>query len=1425
MASKLPSTLIKDFSKLINERQTNPTPQYLKGTAKISGDKKYVQIDGSSSLTPIAETVDIQEGDRVLVSIENHKATVLGNFTFPPNARKEQEAVDKADEAITDSNVALENATEAKQNAATAMENASAAQSSAAEAIGKAENAMENVETAITKAETAISDASNAKELANQAADKATESLESVSAAQNEIDQIQNEVGTVQEDINQALADLAEQAGELETIQTNLSTNYATKTELGTVEAELNQTITSSISELSTSISQTYAAKTDVVEMTGALQTQITQNTESISSQASKIETIEADTAAAQEAVEEAKSAANQAQTIANEAKTNANTAIANAATAQNAANQAQEDADAAAQAASTAQQKADAADQAVQQAQNDLAEAEANLASVTTRVDATEEEIAEAQQAVEQAQQEVDQALADAATANYAAQQAAQAAQTAQDTADTAKTNAEYAQTAADNAQASADNAQAAADKAQEDVAALTKRVTTAETNIEQNAEQISLNASKTEEIGNLLENNYYSKEETEAAIDVAADQITSEVTSTVETTVKEEIEKIEVGARNLFLNSSFKVNLDEWKTDYVGKPEEPVEPEEPTIDNLLPHAAFNGTDSAIPTVIDSSDGMTLPYSKSNVEIGDYWTYSSAIASATSDSSGQNPTLYFGLDEETSSYHLNIDAKNNYLIIAKLYLSPYSQSYINYFKDELYPSIKDSLLDSTFVLSIDYKKIRGDVTYPSDWSEENISAIEELYKSHFLNYNYIQDAENILTITEGNLLLEDSSDFVTKTIKFKFLTDQFANAEAFAGVLINLLYPFYITEYISSTYDLYFKNFLFYKEETTEPETPTEKPKIYVNSTLVEDGGTYQAGNAEGASVRCECKYDYTWTYRGGEQPSWGDSQWLVKNTDPNGNVLSVKDIYNNQTTITIFFTNTVPETLSDTDPLEDTDPPEDVDIYTDPLTNITSCRIISNNDASVCQDVSPRLSIEDAAKIYTISGDFKLDNYVASETSKAELFFKGDRSVSEIPNLLDHSIFDGSDPEIPETIVPASAPADNGWLFSASYGRTIVYDDNEKAYHANIDGALDWYFQQEITSKVQDATVDDVYIFEIIAKVSGTNPTNSFFRFIVLDRDNGTSNINKLTPENEFLANSNDYVTYQYKFKFNDVSNLTDIQAGISARCTSNGGVPINIYFKKFAIYKETTTPISKLVPITVTTQSGLADLTQYFGKGWVESKWTVELSGIPNYLTTNEYLDVGIRVFDFVGDLYFKNLKLEKGNKMTDWTPAPEDQEDQLEDAILENNETVRQNYTSLINQQADRISALISRVDSTEDSLSSIETSVSNKIEITEEDISLIKETITTLENAVSGQMSVQELIEWIRIEGASMTLGKSDSKIVGKLTNDRLTFMNGDKEVAYFSAEGMYVFQAIIAKQLTCGAYSWVDEEALGFSLV
>lgn len=48
---------------------------------------KYVRIDGSDILTPVSEATDIQDGDRVMVSVQNHVATVIGNVTCPSSAR------------------------------------------------------------------------------------------------------------------------------------------------------------------------------------------------------------------------------------------------------------------------------------------------------------------------------------------------------------------------------------------------------------------------------------------------------------------------------------------------------------------------------------------------------------------------------------------------------------------------------------------------------------------------------------------------------------------------------------------------------------------------------------------------------------------------------------------------------------------------------------------------------------------------------------------------------------------------------------------------------------------------------------------------------------------------------------------------------------------------------------------------------------------------------------------------------------------------------------------------------------------------------------------------------------------------------------------------------------------------------------------
>lgn len=80
--------LLKSFANIIdNPSRNKPRESTINGTAKIKNGNKYVKLDGSSILTPISEATDVQDGDRVLVSIKNHTATVIGNYTCPASAR------------------------------------------------------------------------------------------------------------------------------------------------------------------------------------------------------------------------------------------------------------------------------------------------------------------------------------------------------------------------------------------------------------------------------------------------------------------------------------------------------------------------------------------------------------------------------------------------------------------------------------------------------------------------------------------------------------------------------------------------------------------------------------------------------------------------------------------------------------------------------------------------------------------------------------------------------------------------------------------------------------------------------------------------------------------------------------------------------------------------------------------------------------------------------------------------------------------------------------------------------------------------------------------------------------------------------------------------------------------------------------------
>ena len=84
----LPSNLISDFVKATKDKQAQPRESVLYGT--IQSDTGYGKLDGSKVLTPIEnKAVIAKEGDRVTVTIKDHKAIVTGNIASPAAREKD----------------------------------------------------------------------------------------------------------------------------------------------------------------------------------------------------------------------------------------------------------------------------------------------------------------------------------------------------------------------------------------------------------------------------------------------------------------------------------------------------------------------------------------------------------------------------------------------------------------------------------------------------------------------------------------------------------------------------------------------------------------------------------------------------------------------------------------------------------------------------------------------------------------------------------------------------------------------------------------------------------------------------------------------------------------------------------------------------------------------------------------------------------------------------------------------------------------------------------------------------------------------------------------------------------------------------------------------------------------------------------------
>lgn len=95
----LSNDLISQFVKATNDNTETKSESTVYGTIVEYAGEKYVKFDGSDLLTPITSTTNIDDGERVTVTIKNHTATVTGNISSP--SARSYELILAADELKT----------------------------------------------------------------------------------------------------------------------------------------------------------------------------------------------------------------------------------------------------------------------------------------------------------------------------------------------------------------------------------------------------------------------------------------------------------------------------------------------------------------------------------------------------------------------------------------------------------------------------------------------------------------------------------------------------------------------------------------------------------------------------------------------------------------------------------------------------------------------------------------------------------------------------------------------------------------------------------------------------------------------------------------------------------------------------------------------------------------------------------------------------------------------------------------------------------------------------------------------------------------------------------------------------------------------------------------------------------------------------
>ena len=274
-----------------------------------------------------------------------------------------------------------------------------------------------------------------------------------------------------------------------------------------------------------------------------------------------------------------------------------------------------------------------------------------------------------------------------------------------------------------------------------------------------------------------------------------------------------------------------------------------------------------------------------------------------------------------------------------------------------------------------------------------------------------------------------------------------------------------------------------------------------------------------------------------------------------------------------------------------------------------------------------------------------------------------------------------------------------------------------------------------------------------------------------------------------------------------------------------------SSYAGKTLTLSLKAEKVESETTATEKSNLWITNAT-GGNPYITDYFETKSVEETETGPLYSLFCTVVLNSDAQIGIGTFcapeskGLQSVWLIKDIKLELGNKATDWTPAPEDIQNDIENKKQEAIEASR----TYIDVKEKEINSNVENIKTVVDGHTTAISTVQSSIQQTQNKVDTVftqTEEIRNLTDENSSQL--QQYKQYISMEPVkhkgetearpTITLGQSTSSFKVAIDNKEIAFTGASGEkVAYITGDELRINNVVVVRKLAIGDFFLEQEE-------